>query len=137
MTSIPIERLTTGTTIYAVGGDFGPFGGFATVTAIEDQGEGEAFLLTLDHGGWIGEQTMAVDKGGRVTFGGVGEPKLLPFDDASEEALLARIAADDADSWAMIDKLDAARGCVSQNVDAPLTKAVADALGVPALLAAE
>jgi hypothetical protein len=122
--SIPIERLTVGTVIHAVGSDFGAFGSFATVTAIEDQGEGEAFLVTVDHGGWLGEQTMAVAKGGRVQFGGVGQPKLLSLDECSDEALLARIAADGVENAAMIQE---------QNERAQLFGAVARALGVPAL----
>ncbi len=129
MTTIPVERLTAGTIIYAVGGDFGAFGGFAELVSIEDQGEGEAFLLTLDHGGWIGEQTMAVAKGSRVEFGGRGEPKLLPLSEVSEEALQARIDADDADIAAMLAEL---------SDRAAHMRTLANILnGVPALEAAE
>lgn len=128
--AIPVERLTTGTIIYATGGDFWT-GAFAEVLRVSDGGLGEDYAVTCQMDGVEFESLLFVPKGGAVTFGGIGAPVLRPESDISATEWAEKAGAEE-------DAIDRLQGRVAQNVDAQLVKAVADAVGVPALqMAAE
>lgn len=111
--SIPVERLTEGTLLYLPElhnrGMICRCDDFGTVESIKDDGEG--FLLTLEFS--VGHfDTHYVPYGGEVEYGGRGEPRLVP------EELVAPWQCREIDESLLVD-------------------AVADAIGVPALEAAE
>lgn len=114
MTAIQIERLTEGTLLYLHElhnrGMICRCDDFGTVESIKDDGEG--FLLALEFS--LGHfDTHYVPYGGTVEYGGREEPKLL------DEELVAPYH-------------------LSREIDeAALVASVANALGVPALEAAE
>lgn len=135
--TIPVDRLTTGTIIYATGGDFWT-GAFAEVISIEDMGEGEDWAITCQIDGVEFESQLFVTKGGSVQFGGVGEPVLRPLTFAEAHAAqIEAVASLDQTNVRVMALVDASIASL-QSVDARLVKAVADAVGVPALqMAAE
>lgn len=139
MTTIPIERLTTGTLLYIpaihIRGLITKCDDFGTVEEIADDGEG--YLLTLAFGIDCIEQHY-VPYGETVQFGGRGEPKLRAEADVSFEEWRGKADAIGADIDRTIGEINKAQGHVCREIDErPLVAAVADALGVPALRAAE
>lgn len=128
---VNIERLKAPTIIHRIGGDFGPFGGFAEVQDIQFDGEFYIVTARLIGGdeGYVTDTEVQFNvwAGESVDFGGLGEPVLRNKDDVTLEEWQAKIAADNA----VIDALIA-----EQNRRAQFFGAVARALGVPALMEA-
>lgn len=132
MTQISIERLTTGTEIY-----LDTIKASAQVTAIRFDGEG--YGLDLVYGRYLDrEEYLYVNAGGSVEFANIGEPELRAESDVTAEEWRAKGDAIDADILVLQGKLNAAHGYQCQPIDErPLVEAVAAAIGVPALQAAE
>jgi len=131
MTTIPIERLAPDTVIHHTGLDFGPFGSFAVVETVEFNGESYAISgRFLDEHGNVSRHTVEfiADAGDAITYGGRGEPKLRPEADVSVDEWQAKIEANSAAITELI---------AEQNRRAVFFGAVARALGVPVLEAAE
>ena len=108
MTSIAIERLTTGTIIHHKGGEFGSFGGFAEVVSIVDEGD-DGFYVSTRIQGWpeeAGEVSFYVMPGETVEFGGVGQPVLAEAPDAFLSAYQARQAQIARDRIRAADEAD-------------------------------
>lgn len=142
MTTIQIELLKAPTIIHRTGGDFGPFGAFAEVQDV--QFDGESYSVTArfiegddDHVGET-EVEFIVGAGECITFGGRGEPKLRADADVTAEEWAAKVEAIDADCLILQGRVNGNQGHVCQPIDeAPLVAAVAEAIAVPALMAAE
>lgn len=132
MTTINIERLTTGTEIY-----LNTIKASAQVTAIRFDGEG--YGLDLVYGRYLDrEEYLYVAAGGSVEFGASGEPTLRAEAEVSDEEWQAKSDANDAAVLVLGGKLNALNGHICRDIDErPLVEAVADAIGVPALMAAE
>lgn len=139
-TTIPVDRLTIGTIIHATSGDFWT-GAFAEVVSVQDMGEGEDYCVTCQIDGVDFESQLFVPKGGSVNFGGVGEPVLRPLTFAEAHAAQIEAMASLEDTNVRVAaQVDAAIASLRepQSLDDRLVKAVADAVGVPALqMAAE
>ena len=136
MTTIPIELLTTETLIRVAGTRDA-----ARVIAIRFDGYGYSIDLRYGPSDDGYEECMYVDADGSVDFEGVGEPVLRTESDVTKDEWQAKADAIDADILQLQGKINAAQGHVCQPVDearrAQFFDAVAKALGVPALEAAE
>lgn len=132
MTQISIERLTTGTEIY-----LDTIKASAQVTAIRFDGEG--YGIDLVYGRYLDrEEYLYVNAGGSVEFANIGEPHLRAESDVTSDEWRAKADAIDADILVLQGALNAAHGHVCREIDErPLVEAVAAAIGVPALMAAE
>jgi hypothetical protein len=141
---IPIERLTTGTVVYRKNGDFGSFGAYAEVTAVEFDDEGylvTALFMEGAHGSeYAGTEEVQfwVECGESVTHGGDRAPVLRSEASVTAREWAAKADANGAAIDVAIGQLNKLQGHVCQPIDeALLVGAVADAIGVLALQAAE
>lgn len=140
--TIQIERLKAPTIIHRVGGDFGPFGAFAEVQDVEF--DGHSYIVTArlveddEATDWVGdtEVVFVVDAGGSVQFGGRDEPKLRGESDVSFEEWQAKAEAIGLDIDRGLVKLGELQDYQPRAIDErPLVAAVAEAIGVPTLIA--
>ena len=131
MTTIQIERLTTETLI-RVGKDS------ARAIAIRFDGSGYGIDLRYGQSDEGYEEYMYVEAGGSVEFDGVGEPTLRAESDVTADEWTAKADTISAEIDRSIGKLNQLQGHVCRPIDErPLVAAVAAAVGVPALQAAE
>jgi hypothetical protein len=130
---IPVERLTHETIIRVTGTNDS-----ARVLDIRFDGSGYGIDLRYGESDEGYEEYMYVDAGGSVEFDGVGEPKLRAESAITAAELQARFDATSRATDVLLGKVNHAQGHVCQPVDESLlTGAVAAAIGVPALEAAE
>lgn len=102
MTTINIERLTTGTPIAIPGYDA------VEVYEVGFDGEGyEVTYCTDDRHGWDATDTLYVNAGDKVEYVGRGEPSLRSEADVNRAEWEAKTAACDASIAAAIAELDA------------------------------
>lgn len=128
VTDIPVERLTTGTTILLRGGDWT---GFAEVYDVQFDGwEGyEITFCTDQRHGWDATDTVYIKAGGFVKFGGTGEPVLRDESAIPREEWQAKADMLDLDILQLCGKIDEAQGYTCREIDeASLVEAVARAL---------
>ncbi len=144
-TFIPIERLTSGAAFWKTGGDFGPFGNAAEVVSCEFE-DGfytvKALLIETDGADeWTGDDEVifSVDAGEKIEFAGQGIPPFMrPESDVTIEELRAKAEAHEMAADRAMVEADRVRGYVGRKIDeTALVSAVAAAIGVPALVAAE
>lgn len=140
---IPIERLAPGVIVYRKGDDFGPFGAHAEVQTVEFDGEG--YLVTALFEETDDEDACGSDQvqfwvrcGESVRHGGASAAILRQTSFVTTEEWQAKADANDRAIDEAIGKLNVLHGHVCREIDErPLVAAVADAIGVPALQAAE
>lgn len=132
VTDIPVERLTTGTTILLRGGDWT---GFAEVYDVQFDGwEGyEITFCTDSRHGWDATDTVYIKAGGFVKFGGTGEPVLRDESAVTLEEWQAKAEMIELDILQGFGKLNELHGHVCREIDeASIVEAVARALEVEA-----
>ena len=132
-TQIQIERLTTGTLINVEG--FGP----AEAFEIKFDGFGYTIAYCTDaRGGWDALDHVYVDAGTSVEFVGHGSPSLRAEASITDSEWRALGDAISAGIDRKQGELNRNLGHVCREIDEqPLVAAVAEAIGVPALMAAE
>lgn len=129
---IAIERLTTGTLINVEG--FGP----AEAFEIKFDGYGYTIAYCTDaRGGWDALDHVYVDAGSSVEFVGVGSPVLRAEASITDSEWRTLSDAISAGIDRKQGELNRKMGHVCREVDErPLVAAVAEALGVPAIMQA-
>lgn len=132
MTTIQIERLTTGTVIEVPG--------FGAAEVYECEFDGSGYSVTYctnDRYGWDCVDHAYFDAGSKVEHAGIGEPRWMrPESDVTKDEWQAKADAIDADILQLQGKINAAQGYVAAPFDearrAQFFDAVAKALGVDA-----